>query len=110
MADDAVAHYSWGMTYGRIFRILEEFNGYQDPKKSISAFITALTGISDDMVKWQKINESAVAEYLEDVDLIIAHNAKFDRSFFEITFPNITPKARAIAWNFSLAINLILRM
>jgi len=37
------------------------------------------------MVKWQKINESAVAEYLKDVDLIIAHNAKFDRSIFEIT-------------------------
>ena len=89
---------------GCIFRILEEFNGYQDPKKSISAFITGLTGISDDMVKRQKIDESAVAEYLEDVDLIIAHNAKFDRSFFEITFPNITPKAWAcsmydINWN-----------
>ena len=37
------------------------------------------------MVKGQKINESAVAEYLKDVDLIIAHNAKFGRSIFEIT-------------------------
>lgn len=80
---------------GRIFRILEEFNGYQDPEKNISAFITELTGINDDMVKGQKIEESAVAEYLENVDLIIAHNAMFDRSFFEITFPNIQPKAWA---------------
>jgi len=75
--------------------ILEEFNGYQDPGRDISAFITGLTGISDDMAKGQTIDESAVAEYLEDVDLIIAHNAKFDRSFFEITFPNIKPKAWA---------------
>ena len=89
---------------GRIFRVLEEFNGYEDPGKDISAFITELTGINDDMVKGQEIDESAVAEYLEDVDLIIAHNAKFDRSFFEITFPNIKPKAWAcsmhdVNWN-----------
>lgn len=78
---------------GRIFRILEEFSGYQDPHRDISAFITELTGISDDMVKGQEIDEPSVAKYLEDVDLIIAHNAKFDRSFFEITFPSIKPKA-----------------
>ena len=89
---------------GRIFRILEEFNGYQDPGRTISAFITGLTGINDDMVKGQKIKESAVAEYLENVDLIIAHNAMFDRSFFELTFPNIKPKAWAcsmydVNWN-----------
>jgi len=89
---------------GRIFRILEEFNGYQDPGSTISTFITGLTGINDDMVKGQKIDESDVAKYLENVDLIIAHNAMFDRSFFEITFPNIKPKAWAcsmydINWN-----------
>jgi len=78
---------------GRIFRILEEFNGYQDPGRNISAFITGLTVISDDMVKGKNIDEAAVSEYLEDVDLIVAHNAKFDRSFFETTFPTIKPKA-----------------
>jgi DNA polymerase-3 subunit epsilon len=89
---------------GRIFRILEEFNGYQDPEVSISAFITELTGISDDMVKGQKIDPVAVDEYLKDVELVIAHNAKFDRSFFEKTFPSIEPKAWAcsmfdVNWN-----------
>ena len=89
---------------GRIFRILEEFNGYQDPGRNISPFITGLTGISDDMVKGQNIDEGAVSEYLEDVDLIIAHNAKFDRSFFETTFPTSKPKAWAcsmfdVNWN-----------
>jgi len=78
---------------GRIFRILEEFNGYQDPGRNISPFITGLTGINDDMVKGHNIDKESVSEYLEDVDLIIAHNAKFDRSFFETTFPNIKTKA-----------------
>jgi len=89
---------------GRIFRILDEFSGYQDPGQDISAFITELTGISNDMVKGQKIDESAVANYLENVDLIIAHNAQFDRAFFEKTFPSIKPKAWAcsmydVNWN-----------
>ena len=89
---------------GLIFRILEEFNGYQDPGRAISAFITGLTGINDDMVKGEKIDELTVASYLENVYLIIAHNAIFDRSFFEITFPNIKPRAWAcsmydVNWN-----------
>ena len=89
---------------GRIFRILEEFNGYQDPQMDISAFITTLTGIDNDMVRGKNIDEAQVESYLKDVDLIIAHNAKFDRSFFETTFPTIEPKAWAcsmydVNWN-----------
>jgi DNA polymerase III subunit epsilon len=30
---------------------------------------------------------------LQDVDLIIAHNAQFDRAFFEMTFPSVPAKA-----------------
>ena len=78
---------------GRIFNLLEEFSGYQDPNIPIPDHITKLTGISDDMVKGHSIDESAVLEYLKDVDIIIAHNAQFDRAFFETAFPNIPPKA-----------------
>lgn len=77
---------------GRIFRILEEFSVYQDPNMPISEFITQLTGISNDMVKGHQIDEKSVADYLDNVDLIIAHNAQFDRAFFETTFPSIKPK------------------
>ncbi len=78
---------------GRIFYLLEEFSQYQDPGKPISERITKLTGITDDMVKGQQINVEEVASYLHNVDIIIAHNAQFDRTFFEMTFPTITPKA-----------------
>lgn len=80
---------------GRIFNLLEEFSSYQDPNIPIPDNITKLTGISDDMVKGHSIDESAVSEYLKGVDIIIAHNAQFDRAFFETSFPNITPKAWA---------------
>jgi DNA polymerase-3 subunit epsilon len=44
------------------------------------------------MVKGHQINVEEVDSYLKDVDIIIAHNAQFDRAFFEIIFPTITPK------------------
>ena len=78
---------------GRIFNLLEEFSGYQDPNVPIPDHITKLTGISDDMVKGHSIDEGEVSEYLKDVDIIIAHNAQFDRAFFETAFPKIAPKA-----------------
>ncbi len=89
---------------GKIFRLLEEFNQYQDPQVSISEFISRLTGITNDTVKGHNIDETELASYLQDVDLIIAHNAQFDRTFFEKTFPSIPPKAWSctmfdVQWN-----------
>jgi DNA polymerase-3 subunit epsilon len=78
---------------GRIFRLLDEFSGYQDPNMPIPEAITKLTSITDDMVKGHRINVDEVDSYLNNVDIIIAHNAQFDRTFFEMTFPTITPKA-----------------
>lgn len=80
---------------GRIFQLLDEFNKYQDPGIPIPEVITKLTGISDGMVKGHQINVEEVNSYLNDVDIIIAHNAQFDRAFFEIAFPAIAPKAWA---------------
>lgn len=78
---------------GRIFRLLEEFSEYQDPGLLIPEYITNLTGITDDMVKDKKIDEIKVINYLQDVSIVIAHNAWFDRVFFEMTFPSIPSKA-----------------
>ena len=47
------------------------------------------------MVKDQQINQVKLDSYLQDVEIIIAHNAEFDNSFFNKTFPSIAPKAWA---------------
>ena len=78
---------------GRIFRLLDEFSGYQDPGLPIPEAITKLTCITDDMVKGHRINVNEIDSYLNNVDIIIAHNTQFDRTFFEMTFPAIPPKA-----------------
>ena len=75
--------------HGSIFRLLGDFSGYQDPGIPIPEYITKLTGINDDMVRGHKIEENTVADYLQGVDLIIAHNAQFDRTFLEVKLPSL---------------------
>ena len=90
---NSLAAYSTEYTEdGRIFQLLNEFSRYQDPGMPIPEVITKLTGITDDMVKGHQINVEEVDSYLNDVDIIITHNAQFDRAFFEVAFPNIAPK------------------
>ena len=42
-----------------------------------------LTGITDAMLAGQRINLDAVEAFIEQADLVIAHNAGFDRPFCE---------------------------
>jgi DNA polymerase-3 subunit epsilon len=55
----------------------------EDPGRPIPAPVTELTGITDAMVRGQRIDEVAVAGLLAGASLVIAHNARFDRPFVE---------------------------
>jgi len=59
------------------------FDFFQEPDKPISAKITEITGIKQEDVKGQKINFSEVRKWLDKADLVIAHNASFDRPFVD---------------------------
>ena len=78
---------------GKIFRILETFDEYEDPGFPIPESITALTGISDEMVSDKQINDEAVTQFIAEAGIIIAHNASFDRKFMEKRFPIFAEKA-----------------
>lgn len=66
---------------------VQVFDGFEDPGRPLSAEIVALTGITDDMVRGQRLDEAAVASALADVTWVVAHNAAFDRPFVEARFP-----------------------
>ena len=68
---------------GRLFTIGTPFHGLQEPREPISAEITAITGITHEMVAGQQLDPHAVDAFVENVDLIVAHNASFDRRFLE---------------------------
>lgn len=76
---------------GRVFGVHEAFVGLQDPGKPLSPFITELTGLTDDDLRGQRIEGDRVATFLEGTSLVVAHNADFDRPFFERAFPDLEP-------------------
>ncbi len=63
------------------------YDGLEDPGMPISKEITAITGISSGMVEGQHLDEARIAAMLADTDLVIAHNAGFDRPFCEARIP-----------------------
>ena len=63
------------------------------PGIAIEKHITLLTGIADNMVKDQVIDNHRVDELVKSASLIIAHNAGFDRKFVEKQFPIFKRKA-----------------
>jgi DNA polymerase III subunit epsilon len=59
------------------------FSALREPSQPITAEITRITGITDELVRGQSIDLDAVERFVEPADLVIAHNAKFDRPFCE---------------------------
>ena len=63
------------------------FSSYEDPEKPIPEKVIQLTKITNNVVQGKKIDDKELTKWLLDDPLIIAHNAEFDRSFFEKRFP-----------------------
>jgi hypothetical protein len=82
---------------GRIYRVLGSWEWFEDPGFSIPPEITAITGITDEMVAGHRIDERAVNDLLSRVVLVIAHNADFDRRFLERRLPAFATKHWAAA-------------
>lgn len=71
------------------------YGGLQQPTSAIPAGITRLTGITDDMVAGQVIDIALLNALIDPADLIVAHNAGFDRPFCEAFSPVFVHKAWA---------------
>jgi DNA polymerase-3 subunit epsilon len=69
------------------------YESFEDPGKPIPAQITEITGIDDSMVQGQRIDDAAVAALVLEADLVVAHNAGFDRPFVEARLPVFAGKA-----------------
>lgn len=80
---------------GNIGDVTGIYGGLQQPSIAIPADITRLTGITDTMVAGHTIDIARVKALIEPADLIIAHNAGFDRPFCETFSPVFSPKAWA---------------
>ena len=86
---------------GRIVHVLHhEARAWRsDPGRPLPPEIVALTGLTDEMLRDQRIDADAANALIGGSNLLIAHNARFDRAFFEKTLP----AARDAAWACSFA-------
>ena len=76
---------------GKIISIKSEYESFNQPDEAIQEHIKVLTGINDEMVENKKINWKQVDIIIKDVDIIVAHNASFDRAFVD-RYSEVTPQ------------------
>ena len=70
-------------TTGNYVTAVKQYESYNQPKQSISREITDLTGITNEIVKGKEIDWKLVEKLLSYSQLIVAHNAWFDRNMLE---------------------------
>jgi len=80
---------------GEIGDVTGVYGGRQQPTFPIPANLTRLTGITDDMIAGQIIDVTCLRSLIEPADLVVAHNAGFDRPFSEAFSPMFAHKAWA---------------
>jgi DNA polymerase III subunit epsilon len=78
---------------GRIAGVRDTLSAFNEPTGPISAEVTTLTGITDEMVAGHRIDEAAVNAFVDDAAIVIAHNSGFDRKFAERYWPVFEQKA-----------------
>lgn len=71
---------------GKVGAVHKPYIGFDDPGIPIPPEVTRLTGITDEMVKGQKLSFAQIGAATQDVVLVVAHKADFDRPIVERQF------------------------
>ena len=81
----ALLPFEYEVSSGKILSIKKEdaFDGLREPRIPISKEASLITGISNEMVSNKKIDPEEVEKIINSTDLIIAHNASYDRPMVE---------------------------
>ena len=72
-------------------KVVKEFQSLIQPHQYLPHFITALTGITDQMLEGMPTFEDLASELLEifNDSIFVAHNVNFDYSFFKAEFESL---------------------
>jgi len=88
---------------GRLIQVLETYEALQDPGLPMPPEATAIHGITDAMVRGQRIDALRVGRMLGAADLVVAHNSGFDKGFVRQVMPQVDTlvwgcSCRGIPW------------
>lgn len=84
---------------GGVLGVTSRYNGLEDPGMPIPPEVTKVNNITDDMVAGQKLDDETIEQMARQADLVIAHNAAFDRWVVERRLPFFESKP----WGCSMA-------
>lgn len=70
----------------------------EDPKEPLPPEITALTGLTDERLKGQRIDDDQVRALVNQSVLVVSHHADFDRRMLERRLPMFREKAWGCSW------------
>jgi len=87
--------FRFGATSGIVTDVGTPMVSLEDPGRPLPPEIIRLTHITDEMVAGTCIDDEQVHALVATADLVIAHNAKFDRPFLEARFPIFADKSWA---------------
>ena len=82
----------------RIVSAENSYSSFSDPGFKLPENITKITGISDAQLKGRSIDWNIVKDYFDDADIIVAHNATFDRPFIDKNV-NYSETVWACSWS-----------
>ncbi len=85
-------------TLGCLVAVEKSYTGLQDPGFPLAAETTEITGLTDADLKGRNIDWAQVKFLLDHSELIIAHNAGFDRPFIEGELGEKIEKIWACSW------------
>jgi len=84
---------------GSLHDIEETRSWLEQPREALTEEISRITGLTDDDLRGQWFDEEAIAAVLKSCDILVSHNARFDRSFLASRFPDLADRPWACTLN-----------
>ena len=72
---------------GELLGIVDKYESFNDPEEDIDPEITRITGITNEIVAGHSLDWELVSRVISNADIIVAHNASFDRAFMDRYLP-----------------------
>ena len=95
----AVKSVSINAQSGEIISINNQYESFNDPGIPISKEASAVNGITDEIISGKHIDWDIVEEIFASTELLVSHNASFDRAFLDRALPESKKKLWACSIN-----------
>ena len=87
MVEVAIVLFSFARDSGTVHAVLDQYVGLREPSVPISSGAAAMHGLTPEALAGRVFDDARVHALLRRAELIIAHNAAFDRGFLTRAYP-----------------------